>query len=216
MASKEDNPRHAAIAARIADQITAGRWPVGSLLPSETELCEQFGLSRYALREVATLLERMGMVSRQQGIGTKVIAERPMPRYTQTMQGLEDLAQYAKGTRFVILDKGITKAEEHLAPLLRSAPATKWLRIRGVRSAGLDGPPISYADIYVREPYSKLGPLKNSLDTPIYKLIESKFGIKVSCVEQEICAVAIDGDAAAALQVPPGSPGMRIVRSYFL
>ncbi|VVD61591.1 GntR family transcriptional regulator [Pandoraea eparura] len=213
--TKEDNPKHVAMAGRITARIQAGEWPVGSLLPSEQVLCEQLGLSRYALREVAGVLERTGIVSRQQGIGTRVISDRPASHYTQTMRDLGDLAQYAKGTTFDVLDKRFEDTSDALKAVLPSPLSGQWLRIRGIRSAGAAGEPITYADIYVRKPYAAFGVVGEQLHTPIYKLIEAAYGIRITHVEQELSAASLTGEAAHALKVANDAPGMRIVRTYY-
>ena len=40
--------RYQAIASLLTKAITSGRYPVGSTLPTEHELCEKFGISREA------------------------------------------------------------------------------------------------------------------------------------------------------------------------
>ncbi|MBN9426294.1 MAG: FadR family transcriptional regulator [Burkholderiales bacterium] len=56
------------IAARIRDEIAAGRLSVGSRLPSERALADQLGVSRPALREAMRTLENAGILRFEKGV----------------------------------------------------------------------------------------------------------------------------------------------------
>ena len=44
------------LARDLSEGISSGRYAVGTLLPTEFELCEQYGLSRYAVRKALDAL----------------------------------------------------------------------------------------------------------------------------------------------------------------
>lgn len=56
----------------LAEQIAAGRYPVGSRLPSEMDLAKQFGVSRPVLRQALAQLRAEGLVIARQGAGNFV------------------------------------------------------------------------------------------------------------------------------------------------
>jgi DNA-binding FadR family transcriptional regulator len=56
----------------LVTAIVTGVVAPGDLLPTETELCEHFGVSRTVIRESVKRLEEKGMVSVVQGRGTQV------------------------------------------------------------------------------------------------------------------------------------------------
>ncbi len=56
----------------LVTAIVTGAVAPGDLLPTETELCEHFGVSRTVIRESVKRLEEKGMVSVVQGRGTQV------------------------------------------------------------------------------------------------------------------------------------------------
>ena len=70
-------PRYAALARQIAQDITGGQHPVGSLLPGEIELAEQHGVSRATVRMAMRQLQDMGLISRRKRAGTRVEASQP-------------------------------------------------------------------------------------------------------------------------------------------
>lgn len=65
---------HTAVASRIGSLIAQGEIPPGSILPNETSLGEQFGVSRTALREGIKVLASKGLVEVRRKTGTRVNA----------------------------------------------------------------------------------------------------------------------------------------------
>ncbi len=63
------------------------KYPTGSQLPTEPELCEMLGVSRITVRESLKKLEMMGVVSIQQGKGT-FVKEIGLNTFMQPMFGL--------------------------------------------------------------------------------------------------------------------------------
>src|SRR3954454_8343357 len=59
---------------QLRDQITSGRWPVGSRIPTEPELVEQLGVARNTVREAVRALAHNGLLDIRQGSGTYVLA----------------------------------------------------------------------------------------------------------------------------------------------
>src|SRR5689334_7049885 len=56
----------------LVDGIVSGRYPSGSLLPPEPELCQSLDVSRSVVREAMKALEEKGLVHARQGHGTAV------------------------------------------------------------------------------------------------------------------------------------------------
>ncbi|CCQ17064.1 Transcriptional regulator, GntR family [Rhodococcus sp. AW25M09] len=61
------------VTAALRDEITSQRWPVGTRIPTEPELCEITGTGRNTVREAVQALVHAGMVERRQGSGTFVL-----------------------------------------------------------------------------------------------------------------------------------------------
>ena len=57
------------VAAEIENAIISKKIPPGDRLPSELELCSQFGVSRTAVREALRTLSAKGMISIEKGRG---------------------------------------------------------------------------------------------------------------------------------------------------
>lgn len=69
------------LAARIAQAITAGDYPPGSILPSETQLIDRYKVSRPTVRSAIAELRTMGLVESIHGKGT-FVRTTPTPAAT--------------------------------------------------------------------------------------------------------------------------------------
>lgn len=64
----------AQVTEQLRAEIAGGRWPVGSRIPTETELRELTGTARNTVREAVQALVHAGMLERRQGSGTYVLS----------------------------------------------------------------------------------------------------------------------------------------------
>lgn len=65
-----------ALRTELLKGLKSGSWPPGSRLPTERDLCANFGVSRSALRRVLLELREQGLITQKVGSGTYV-AEKP-------------------------------------------------------------------------------------------------------------------------------------------
>lgn len=79
-----DVPLYAQLVGIVKRNISAGTLSAGDLLPSETELCKAFDISRSTVRQAIGALEGEGMVVRKQGRGT-FVSEPKLHRKTDTV-----------------------------------------------------------------------------------------------------------------------------------
>ncbi|VTP68771.1 Pyruvate dehydrogenase complex repressor [Serratia rubidaea] len=63
------------LAEKLGQQILAGEFKAGSILPGEMELGETFGVSRTAVREAVKILAAKGMLLPRPRIGTRVMPQ---------------------------------------------------------------------------------------------------------------------------------------------
>jgi GntR family histidine utilization transcriptional repressor len=66
----------------LKDGLAAGRWPPGTLMPSEAELVAAFGVSRMTVNRALRELQAEGLVTRTQGVGTFAA---PLHRVSSTL-----------------------------------------------------------------------------------------------------------------------------------
>ena len=206
-------PRYHVVADALSRAIQNGEYPVGSLLPTEAQLCSQFGFSRQTIREATRLLVELGMLSRHQGVGTRVERDAVSQAYVQRLENISDIWQYVEETRRTVLR--VTDVQAANARVsLPGDPKRRWRMIEGLRFAADARPPIAWTQVYVAPEYAAATDAKNRDRVPIFSLIEKRFGVKAHRIRQEISAVSIAAEIAAPLEVSPRSIGLSVVREY--
>ena len=200
----------------LTEAIAAGTYPVGSLLPTELELCAQYGTSRHTIRAALQELQQLGMVSRRKNVGTRVEAREPAQSFQQTLASLDGLVQFGKThVRQVQCVEEIV-ADLGLAATLGCAGGTRWLRISSLRLNQDDANhPIGWTDVYVDPAYADVVPIvQASPQMLVSNVIESRYGRRIAQVRQDVDAVTVPMTLSEALRTPAGTPGLRIVRTY--
>src|SRR6267154_2436059 len=77
-------PKYAQIVNTIQRRIQEGAYPLGAVLPSETQLIREFGVSRPTVVRALQLLQSQGWIDREHGRGSyvrnrAVVADHPRP-----------------------------------------------------------------------------------------------------------------------------------------
>jgi GntR family transcriptional regulator len=124
-----ERPRFRLVADELRRRILAGAIPPGSLLPSETALIAEFGVSRGTIREALGLLRAEGLTVTEHGRGTYARPVMPVRRLASDryrrdrdqITGTEPL-----GTSFTH-DQGIAWADYQLDKEFREVPASSAL-----------------------------------------------------------------------------------------
>src|SRR5690348_9555616 len=94
--------RYLQVARTLRKEIVDGVYPVGTQLPTEHELRERFGVSRYTVREALRRLRDDNLVSSRPRAGTMVVARDASNSYAQEVMSINDLLAFAAGARFAI------------------------------------------------------------------------------------------------------------------
>jgi DNA-binding FadR family transcriptional regulator len=83
----------AEVVERIAAEISSGRYPPGTKLPTEQELIAAFNVSRTVVREAVAALRARGIVKTRQGSGVFVSPASDRDPYVIDQEGLGSLAK---------------------------------------------------------------------------------------------------------------------------
>jgi len=208
-------PRYLQVADILIREISEGQFPVGTLLPPEPQLCQRFAVSRHTLREAVRLLCEQGLLSRQQGVGTHVLANRAETRYVASLSSLRDLMAYTQQTTLKFLGSRWVNADESLERLLRCDVGEPWLELNTCRFPVAGGQPIVHMRIFVRPQCDGIQHALEDGDAWIYGLVEKFGGERILEAEQVVGAIGVPAESAKILGVEEGSPGL-FVRRYYL
>lgn len=206
--------RYQQVANVLFAEIENGDHTIGSLLPTEHELCDRFGVSRYTVREALRRLFEAGLVARRRGAGTTVIATKRPPLYDLTVGSVSDVSNYAKNTRFEI--ESVTKSvlSDEAFEDINLPAGDNWTTIYGLRFNDVDPRPVCVSRVYVNDALEKVA---CHLDQPFHTIRDFHqvaFEVGVGTMEQTIRATTIDSDDARVLRAEVGSVALRSTRRY--
>jgi DNA-binding GntR family transcriptional regulator len=218
MASRKNGaaaPRYQQVADELIKRIGAGKYPVGGYLPTEMELCRQYGISRHTVREALRRLRDAGLISRRRRIGTEVVARRPIASYRQPTNSIGDLLQYAEETQLSVLQTKRIVCDESLADLLECKPGDTWLRVDSLRAVPGDARPVCMTTAYVDPRLPGIEQHLQQLTGPISAMLEDVYRVRIVRVEQSLQAVRLGKRQAKLLRSPEGGPALRAIRRYY-
>lgn len=210
------SPRYQILAEQLLHEIVDGQFEVGSYLPTEAELRHQYNVSRFTARGAIKILQDRGLVVTRRGVGTQVISNNiSTEKYSFSSDSITNFLTNASLTHLVDITIEDAVSDEQLAKLMRCNVGQKMLRIGATRVVDEAGTKFAVArmEVFVLGRYSAV---RRDIGEPraISESIEQRFGVKTSEIQQRILPVLIDSDLAEQLQVPEGSPGLRVSRAY--
>jgi DNA-binding GntR family transcriptional regulator len=208
-------PRYQRVADELTKRIGAGTYAVGAYLPTEMELCRQYGISRHTVREALRQLRDAGLISPRRRIGTEVVARMPKSSYRQPTNSISDLLQYAEETQLSILETRHVVCDEPLAELLECRVGAKWLRVNSLRAVPGDARPVCMTTAYLDLRFPDLEANLEQLTGPISAMLEKVYGVRIARIEQSIQAVRLGKRQAKLLRARDGSPALRAIRRYY-
>jgi len=202
------------VALALQEQIVAGAYPVGALLPTEHMLAETFGVSRQTVRQAIGHLRGMKLLSATRGVGTRVESTRPQKAYYHALQSLPDLFQFASDAVYHVTKTERIAAIGREADELGCRPGRIWLHLHGVRKVPRVPGPLCQTTVLIDGRYAEVAAEPRIHTRAIFALIEDRFGVAVTEVHQDIEATVMDEAQAATLQASPGSPALLITRRF--
>jgi len=208
-------PRYLQIAADLRRGIADGRYPLGSQFPTEHDLCEKLGASRFTIREAIRVLSTAGLVRRKPRAGTIVAALPDDARYTRGIGSLQDLLQYAQTTDFQYIYVGHIALSRAQARSMAAVAGEEWIYAVAIRRDKSGGKPFCVTRLFLNPSLKGIEQSLRRSRGAVYSIIERDFGVRIERVEQVISGILLDEHDAANLDVPAGTPGLSITRSYF-
>lgn len=207
-------PRYAELGDLLRGGIERGDYPVGSLLPTELELCERHSVSRHTARAALAQLMSAGLVSRRPGAGTRVIAQHEAMRYQHNIDTVDMLIQYGNETRLKVLTAERRTTDSEMAVKLEIAVGKEYIHLTALRLEEPSREPIAITQMSV--PLRKGVPADKLLDLTTASRTVAHFldPTRLSCVEQVFDATSFSASDAQLLGVKRSEPAMRVQRRY--
>jgi len=210
-----DRPLYRSLASKLEQRIQEGDYPIGSQLPPEPALEQEFGVSRITVRQALSILKRRGLLASKSGMGTVVRSGGASSKSMTVSGSIRDLLYYAAGTRYVSLGRHLVVPPGPISRGLSLPPKSKVFCFRGTRSRARGGA-FGLEEVYIPE---HLGQgLSNTRlgDRTLFSMLEEANGLKIAEAVQVITAVPASRAVASELDVAERAPLLKATRSYRL
>jgi GntR family transcriptional regulator len=181
------------VAADLRESIASGQLSPGAVIPSETQLVEQYGISRVTIRRALMTLEAEGLISAHQGRGRVVRDRRTMiyrpqqeyePRISSTMDRFTAALAHEGRQPSQTIEVAVESATPVIAKRLgvpEGAPVVARKRVRSI-----DGEPTNINDTYHRHDLVKDTAVMDPRDIPegSNTIVERVIGREVRAIDE--------------------------------
>ncbi|MEM9327351.1 MAG: GntR family transcriptional regulator [Bacteroidota bacterium] len=207
-------PAYRKLHQRLRDDILAGRYEVGGLLPSENQLSKQHKINRMTVRHALNELVHEGLIKKQPGKGSIVTA-------TRKTLGLLSFKGFSE-----VMGR---KAMDAMTTDLQPAGWDEWpnpffyalsqremdagcVRLNRLRSVEEDPVMLEYTfvpNLSVPKLAERLQP-----NGSLFQTLQTDFQIEVETLEQDIQAIKASEREAMYLKIAVGEPILHLFRRY--
>jgi len=220
----QGKPAYQQIADDIRQRILDGVYQAGDKLPTESELMDEYGVSRIVIRSATAALQNEGLVDKRQGAGTFVREQRPLrKRISGDLYGKRPTSSpmkrqtEAEGRRSEWeYQTRRTAATKAIAERLAIEPGSDVVRTAYRFFA--DDEPVMLSTSY--EPHALIAgtPVEQPEGGPITGVVPrmDAIGQHITHVTEDVNARAPRPYETEQLQIAPGVPVMTIIRTYYV
>ena len=193
-------PKYKKIYDKIVQLILTNQWAVGSNMKSENELIKLFGVSRLTIRNVLSILENEGRISRSRGKAT-LILDRLLQNSQETE--IKDRSETLNAD-YKLLDLQIIK-NSFIKKFTNSSSLYYINRVRRIKNNEV------YLISRAYIPTEIIGKTINKnffKDKNLLHVIMSKLQIKMKKSEQEVSAISLSKNDSVMFSVNSGYPAV--------
>jgi len=189
----------------ILEEIENEAYPVGSMIPTEKELSQMFGISRTTVRQAISDLVRKERLYRVKSKGTFVARPKISQGFIQSIQSFDADVRSAGGMPSTeVLALEVMELPEEIAYQMSVAPNTKVIYLYRKRYA--DDEPIVRVETYL--PYEQCSfVLGNDFsEKSLYEVLSERDETRVTHIIRTCEAHSANAEDAAILGVKRGRP----------
>jgi GntR family transcriptional regulator len=207
----KDEPAYKRIQRAIRRRIEIGELKAGDVVDSERELAKLHSVSLMTARHALADLAQEGVVERRHGAGTFVAP--PQILFNKLLSYSEQMSSVGLPARSRIVSSSIVNREQEIAARFGLSPTSPLVRIERVRYAGDE--PVAIEICYVSD--DECHPLLNAPleKASLFATLERECGIELAYADEEVDATNADQRIAKLLNIPNGSPLLRIRQLIF-
>ena len=208
---ESDIPLHRQLRQIFMDKIQQNDWKLGEVIPREVDLMEEYGLSRYTVRQALNELVKGGVLLRTKKRGTVVSRPKVEQNLSRFYSFARDMAaQGLKPTSRILSLEEITP-DDDTAQLLNLSAEQSWVyHLRRLRM--VDGEPLVIESSFLAFTSPVDLQRHDWRVLPLYEVLEKEYGIQVERAEEFLEPVNLEREEAQLLGVAEATPAFRVER----
>ncbi|WP_321930709.1 GntR family transcriptional regulator [Paraburkholderia guartelaensis] len=209
-----DQPLYEIVRAGILEQLRIGKWAAGEKIPTEPQLAEAFGVGIGTIRRAVEELVAERLLTRRAGRGTTVAKFADEHAFDQYFNFV-DRDGNAVHVTAQLLRFGKERATPALASVLNLERGARLASVQNLRLR--DGVPVMLDHLWMPlELFPGLSAESFAARRgSIYGFYQESFGISIVRVVEDLGGAIADEPIALALNVPVGTPVLRIERTAY-
>jgi GntR family transcriptional regulator len=181
----------------------------GTAMPTERELCQEFGVSRATVRQALGQLEMEQRIYRRQGKGT-FVARPKIEQSLELMSHTEGMRSRGLTPSSKLIDVRRIAAGADVGARLGLSPKAEVLRIERLRLA--DDDPIAIEVVFLNAQRFDGITAELGDNASLYQLFSSNYGVELASAEETIEAVIAEAREAGLLRCQIGMPLLMLSR----
>lgn len=208
MAQSGGVPMYESIRSVLAHEIASGRFSVEEALPTESQLCARFKVSRITIRRAVGLLESDGLILRKQGKGTFVAPGMERPHAELSLGSLEGVSEGGEYWSREVVSSEVLPAAARVAQLLDVPEGSSVFHL--IRVFSSEGSP-SFIDetFYSLLRYPGLDSFVSGAEST-YRVLRENYGVVFTSMERDIGIVYATTERAAWLRCSANDALIRV------
>ncbi|KPG68767.1 MULTISPECIES: trehalose operon repressor [unclassified Enterococcus] len=195
----------------LEQKIVAKEYPPHTLLPSENQLIQTYGVSRETVRKALNLLRNAGYIQKKQGKGSIVL---DLNRFDFPISGLTSFRELQETQRIPSETKVVEIRKIAVSPKLHEitdwpVAAEAW---KLVRQRKIDGEVVILDKDYLDASIIQVLPEKRA-QVSIYDYFENDLGLEIAYAQKEITVDPVNKELRDLMDLHPDDQHVVTVRS---
>jgi GntR family transcriptional regulator len=194
----------------LREQILGNTWPPGARIPSETQLCARYGISRITVRQALDDLVTEGWLYRERGRGTFVRSAEPEIGLSPLFM-LQRIASFPGPPEHRPLWTRTVAASASVRRSLGLSRGERVLQIARIRL--VNGKPVAFEVGHIpRALLHRLPTPEETRSSFFYDILRAASGVEPAHTRITLEAVLVGAQEARFLEARVGSPAIRLQR----
>lgn len=195
----------------LRGHIQRSEWKPGDVIPSESELIEQYGVSRTTVRQVLDMLVNEGLIYRERGRGSFVAHPTLEHGLVRIVNFTEDMLQRGFTPASQVLSARLLPAPEEIAHKLRVDAGEELAELKRLRLANDEPLSIEEAFLVHRHCPGVLA-RRDYANHSLREVLDEEYGIRWLRAKQIIRAILAPRPLAELLSINPQSALLYVER----